>query len=166
MITSGGVSVGDYDYMSAALERIAADDPDEPLAGELVPGGDPSGEAALLRRRARAPRVRASGEPRVVAGELRTVRAAGAPHDDGAHRARSARRSPHAAEHAFRRKPDGKLHLDRVTVRVDDGRYVVASVGKQESNTLAATALADALVLLPDGEGVDEGDDVCVMLLD
>ena len=29
VITSGGVSVGDYDYVSAALERIAADDPDE-----------------------------------------------------------------------------------------------------------------------------------------
>ena len=28
VITSGGVSVGDYDYMSAALERIVADDPD------------------------------------------------------------------------------------------------------------------------------------------
>ena len=29
VITSGGVSVGDYDYMSATLERIAADDPDD-----------------------------------------------------------------------------------------------------------------------------------------
>ena len=31
---------------------------------------------------------------------------------------------------------------------------------------LAATAVADGLVLLPDGDGVDEGDDVRVMLLD
>ena len=28
IITSGGVSVGDYDYVSATLERLAADDPD------------------------------------------------------------------------------------------------------------------------------------------
>ncbi len=53
-----------------------------------------------------------------------------------------------------------------MTVRVEDGRYVVASVGKQESNALAATALADGLVLLPDGDGVGEGDEVTVMLLD
>ena len=69
------------------------------------------------------------------------------------------------AEHTLARKPDGKLHLDRVTVRVEDGRYVVASVGKQESNTLAATAMADGLALIPDGDGVSEGDDVRVMLL-
>ncbi len=55
VITSGGVSVGDYDYMSAALERIVADDAD-PRACRLVPGGDPSGEAAVLRLRTRADR--------------------------------------------------------------------------------------------------------------
>jgi molybdopterin molybdotransferase len=70
------------------------------------------------------------------------------------------------AEHSFARKPDGKLHFDRVRVWVEDGRYVVASVGKQESNALAATALADGLVLLPDGDGVDERNEVTVMLLD
>jgi molybdopterin molybdotransferase len=70
------------------------------------------------------------------------------------------------AEHAFTRKPDGKLHLDRVHVRVVDGRYAVTSVGKQESHTLSATAGADGLVLIPDGDGVGEGDDVTVMLLD
>ena len=70
------------------------------------------------------------------------------------------------AEHAFTRKPDGKLHLDRVHVRVIDGRYAVTSVGKQESHTLSATVGADGLVLIPDGDGVDEGDDVTVMLLD
>ncbi len=47
-----------------------------------------------------------------------------------------------------------------------DGRYAVTSVGKQESHTLSATAGADGLVLIPDGDGVDEGDDVTVMLLD
>ena len=31
---------------------------------------------------------------------------------------------------------------------------------------LAATAMADGLVLVPDGDGVGEGDDVRLMLLD
>ena len=71
------------------------------------------------------------------------------------------------AEHAMPRRLDGKLHLDRVQVRIDDdGRYVVASSGSQESNALAATANSNGLVLLPDGEGVDAGADVRVMLLD
>ena len=56
------------------------------------------------------------------------------------------------------RQPDGKLHLDRVVVRVDDGRYVARACGEQESNTLAATAVANGLVLLPDGDGVAAGD--------
>ena len=70
-------------------------------------------------------------------------------------------------EHAMPRRVDGKLHLDRVWVRIDgDGRYAVSSTGAQESNALAATAAANGLVLLPDGEGVDAGAEVRVMLLD
>ena len=57
-----------------------------PLTGRLVPGGDPSGEAALLRGRARPPGLRASGQPGLVARELRALRATGAPDDDGTHR--------------------------------------------------------------------------------
>ena len=46
--------------------------------------------------------------------------------DDGPHRAVPARWSPPAPSTRFARKLDGKLHLDRVVVDVDDGRYVVA----------------------------------------
>jgi molybdopterin biosynthesis enzyme len=66
----------------------------------------------------------------------------------------------------MRRRVDGKLHLDRVVVDVVDGVYVATAVRSQESNALAASAAANALALLPDGEGVDAGDPVRVMLLD
>ena len=66
----------------------------------------------------------------------------------------------------MRRRVDGKLHLDRVVVDVVDGRYVATGVRSQESNALAASAAANALALLPDGDGVAAGDDVTVMLLD
>ena len=36
------------------------------------------------------------------------------------------------------RRPDGKLHLDRVVVRYEDGRYVAERSGAQASNALAA----------------------------
>jgi molybdopterin biosynthesis enzyme len=70
------------------------------------------------------------------------------------------------AEQPMLRRPDGKLHLDRVRVRVDaDGCYRVTRSGAQASNALSAMAAADGLALLPDGEGVDAGGAVRVMLL-
>ena len=165
VITSGGVSVGDYDYMSAALERIAADDPDErarvdwyqvairpakPLCVAFVRGrpvfglpGNPVSSLVSFELFARPALLTMMGRTDCFRTEVLA-----------------------RAEHAMARKPDGKLHLDRVRVRIEDGAYVVASVGKQESNALAATASANGLVLLPDGDGVAEGDTVKVMLLD
>jgi molybdopterin molybdotransferase len=165
VITSGGVSVGDYDYVSAALEGIASDDPDrasrvdwfqvairpaKPLCFATVGGrpvfglpGNPVSSLVSYELFARPALLSMMGRHELFRAEV-TARAA----------------------HAFARKPDGKLHLDRVRVHVADGRYVATSVGKQESHTLAATASADGLALLPDGDGVDEGDDVTVMLLD
>src|SRR5207248_3311605 len=61
--------------------------------------------------------------------------------------------TPAVAAHDMRRRSDGKLHLDRVTLRRDEqGRLVAAGAGVQASNVLSAMALSDGLVLLPDGE--------------
>ena len=45
-----------------------------------------------------------------------------------------------------------------------DGRYVVRSAGGQGSHQLAVMAAADALVVLPDGDGVEAGAEVSVLL--
>jgi molybdopterin biosynthesis enzyme len=66
----------------------------------------------------------------------------------------------------LRRQADGKVHFVRVTGRfADDGRYHVEPVAAQGSHQLAATALADALVVLPDGDGVPAGTEVAVVML-
>jgi molybdopterin molybdotransferase len=165
VITSGGVSVGDYDYMSAALERIAADDPDpraavnwyqvairpaKPLCFAVVRGcpvfglpGNPVSSLVSFELFARPAILSMMGRRDPLPVELAAT-----------------------AEHPFTRKPDGKLHFDRVRVRVENGRYHVSSVGKQESHALSAAASADGLVLLSDGDGVAEGDEVRVILLD
>jgi molybdopterin biosynthesis enzyme len=70
------------------------------------------------------------------------------------------------AAHDMHRHKDGKLHLDRVRVHREDGRLLAESTGVQASNVLSAMALANALALIPDGEGVSAGDLVDVMLLD
>ena len=70
------------------------------------------------------------------------------------------------ADEELRRRPDGKLHLARVVATPgEDGRFHVRSSGGQASHQLSAMALANALALIPDGEGIDAGDSVTTMLL-
>ena len=63
------------------------------------------------------------------------------------------------------RHPDGKVHFARVVVEVADGRFRVRSAGGQGSHQLTAMAAADGLAILPDGDGVADGDQVEVLLL-
>jgi len=164
LLTSGGVSVGDFDYVSNALEHIATDDPDprarvdwyqvairpaKPLCFSFVRGtpvfglpGNPVSSLVSFEVFAR-PALRLLAGERDVEPQIVLA----------------------CAEEPMRRHPDGKLHLDRVSLRLVDGRYVASSVRAQASNALAATAGAQGLVLLPDGDGVDAGDDVMVQLL-
>ena len=65
----------------------------------------------------------------------------------------------------LRRRADGKTHFARVRVDYADGRYRVRSAGGQGSHQLSAMAAADALAVLPDGDGLDTGDDVSLLIL-
>lgn len=59
------------------------------------------------------------------------------------------------------RSPDGKLHLVRVTVQADSrGEYAVSSAGAQGSHQALALARAQALALVPDGLGIPADEDV------
>ncbi len=69
------------------------------------------------------------------------------------------------ARSAMPRRADGKLHLDRVRVWLDDGRYVCERAGAQASNVLSGMAAANGLALLGDGDGVEAGAEVRVLLL-
>ena len=109
--------------------------------------------------------VRAARQPGVVAGQLRAVRPARAAPDDGPDRLRSRPRCGRPPRTAFARRPDGKLHLDRVRVAVEDGRYVCERAGFQASNVLSGMAAANGLALIPDGDGVAAGEAVEVLLL-
>jgi molybdopterin molybdotransferase len=157
VLTSGGVSVGEFDYVKAALDRLGglrswqvAIKPAKPLAFGVVDGtpvfglpGNPVSSLVSFELFARPTLLQMMG-----------------------HEARFRPEVVATAGHAMARKPDGKLHLDRVRVRAEDGRYVATSTGDQASNVLSATAAANGLALLPDGDGVPEGGDVRVMRLD
>jgi molybdopterin molybdotransferase len=157
LLTSGGVSVGDYDYVKAALGRLGvlrwsqvAIRPAKPLAFGVVDGtpifglpGNPVSSLVSFELFARPALLQMAGHRAIHRPEVGAI-----------------------ADEPMHRRPDGKLHLDRVRVRVDDrGRYRVARTGAQSSNALSGMAAADGLALLPDGGGVDAGDEVRVMLL-
>ena len=57
----------------------------------------------------------------------------------------------------LRRRPDQKTHFARVNAAYDGNRWIVRSSGGQGSHQLAAMAWADALAVLPDGDGLGEG---------
>ena len=165
VITSGGVSVGDYDYVSAALEHLAGEDasgashvdwyqvaikPAKPLCFATIRGtpvfglpGNPVSSLVSFELFARPSLRKMMGHAQWFRPSV-TARL-----DD-----------------AMPRKADGKLYLDRVVVRWEHDGYRARAVRSQESNTLAASASANALALVPDGPGLPAGAVVDVVLLD
>ncbi len=159
VVTSGGVSMGDYDVIKLVLGRIAdmhwwqvAIRPAKPLAFGMLSGvpvfglpGNPVSSHVSYELFARPALLQMMGHAR----RFRPV-------------------TPAVAGHDMRRRSDGKLHLNRVSLRAEEGsgRLVAADAGGQASNVLSAMALSDGLALLPDGQGVAAGESVDVMRLD
>lgn len=156
VITSGGVSVGDYDYVKAALDRLGtlewnqvAIKPAKPLAFGVVDGlpvfglpGNPVSSLVSFELFARPALLQMGGHSRRFRPEVEAVAVSDMP-----------------------RRSDGKIHFDRVTLETVDGRFHAARVGSQASNVLSATAAADGFAVLPDGGGVQAGDAVRVVLI-
>jgi molybdenum cofactor synthesis domain-containing protein len=157
IVSSGGVSMGDYDVVKAVLGRIAdmtwmqiAIKPAKPFAFGTLDGvpvfglpGNPVSSMVSYELLARPALRRMMGHRDLARPSVVAVA------DDG-----------------LLRRSDGKIHLMRVTAGFgDDGRLHVHPVRAQGSHQLAATALADALAVVPDGDGVPAGGEVAVLLL-
>lgn len=149
LLTSGGVSMGDYDYVKAVLGRIAdmrwmqvAIKPAKPFAFGLIGDtpvfglpGNPVSSMVSYELFAR-PGLR-SMMGHAVLHRPRVVGVAG---------------------QDWRRGPDGKTHFVRVRIDTSDGDHAVVSAGGQGSHQLTAMAGADALAIVPDGDGFALGD--------
>jgi molybdopterin molybdotransferase len=165
VLSSGGVSMGDIDLVKVVLDRMGemrwmqvAIRPAKPLAfglvarpsGEPVPvfglPGNPVSSMVSFALFARPGLRRLAGHP---AERLHLPRL------------------PAVAAEPLARRPDGKVHFVRVVARADPGGgpLRVRSAGGQGSHQLGAMARADALAVLPDGDGVAAGDTVAVVLL-
>ena len=159
VLASGGVSMGDFDYVKVVLDRLSAGSmrwmqvairPAKPFAFGVIEGrpvfglpGNPVSSIVSFELFAR-PGLRAMmGHDQIDRVHVEAM-----------------------ADEDLRRRPDGKLHLARVIATPGaDGRFHVRSSGGQASHQLSAMALANALALLPDGDGVAAGESVTTMLL-
>tara|TARA_B100000470_G_C19453071_1_gene242448 strand:+ start:13 stop:462 length:450 start_codon:yes stop_codon:yes gene_type:complete len=148
--------MGDFDYVKVVLDRIGemrwmqvAIRPAKPLAFGLVDGvpvfglpGNPVSSMVSFELFAR-PALRAMS----------------------GHRDLDRPRVEAVMVGELRRRVDGKVHFGRVVVEYRDGRYLAWSAGGQGSHQLAAMATATGLAILPDGDGMSDGDEVEVILL-
>jgi molybdenum cofactor synthesis domain-containing protein len=158
LLTSGGVSMGDFDEVKAVLSELADDmrwmqisiRPAKPFAfgtvGSMPVFGLPGNPVSSL-----------------VSYELLARPALRKMMGFAAHQLDRPRLNATAAE-PLRRHPDGKIHFARVVVSVEDGSLVARSSGGQGSHQLAAMGAANALAVLPDGDGAATGDSVQVLV--
>jgi molybdopterin molybdotransferase len=162
LVTSGGVSVGDLDVVKLVLDDLSggtmrwmqvAIKPAKPLAfghlavtGTPVFGlpGNPVSAMVSFELFARPALRRMAGHLQLERSQLKA-----------------------RATADLHRKPDGKVHFVLAKVaRGVDGELEVGTAGGQQSHQLRALADTNALVVLPDGEGVKAGGAVEIMLLE
>ena len=157
IVSSAGVSMGDYDVVKAVLGRIAdmtwmqmAIKPAKPFAFGKLNGvpvfglpGNPVSAMVSFELMARPALRRMMGHRHLARLSIVAI-----------------------VDQDLSRNTDGKVHFMRVNGSFqDDGRYHVAPVGAQGSHQLAATANADAMAVVPDGDGVVAGGEVAVLVL-
>ena len=164
IVTSGGVSMGDYDVVKAVLSRIVemhwmqlAIKPAKPFAFGLLQSsndrrvpvfglpGNPVSSLVSFEILARPAIRKMAGHPELAWDRPLIIAIADSP---------------------IKRSSDGKVHYQRVIAHFkDDGRLHVDSVRSQGSHQLAASALANAIAVVPNGNGVEAGGEVPTILL-
>ena len=167
VITTGGVSMGDFDYVKVVLDRLGdmrwmqiAIRPAKPLAfgtiGSTPIFGLPGNPVSCMV----SFELFARPALRKMAGQAELHR----------------RRVSAIAAEPLHRRPDGKTHFTRVRWQWhesnegsgtggESGSYIVSSAGGQGSHQLSAMADANGLAVLPDGDGIPEGGKVELILL-
>lgn len=157
LITSGGVSVGEYDFVKEVQDELGVErkfwgvaiKPGKPLSfgvreGTLVFGvpGNPVAAMVSFELFIRPALLKLMGHQRV----LRSVRKAVLREDA--------------------RNRHGRVHVMRVRAWREGGRWIVSNTGPQGSGILRSMVLANGLVLVPEETGgLHAGDEVDLILL-
>jgi molybdopterin biosynthesis enzyme len=161
IISTGGVSVGDADFVKTVLADLVGDSarsmqvairPGKPFAFAVAPSsGTP------FFGLAGNPVSTLVGFELFVRPALRLL---------AGHAQLDRPTASMILDFPLPRRRDGKLHLVHVTARFeDDGRLHVTSDARRGSHLLNAVAHANALAMVPDGEGLEAGQEVRAMIL-
>ena len=160
IVTNGGISVGDYDFIKSVLAELGAREifwkvkqkPGGPLGFWLLDGkpvfGIPGNTVAAMvcmEEYVRPAFRKLMGHAKLLRPEVTGV-----------------------FEGAFRKTvQDGKVHLIRVRARPENGRLAVAPSGPQGSGILTSMLRSNALALVPaDALALKSGDEVSVHLVE
>jgi molybdopterin molybdotransferase len=155
IVTSGGVSVGDADYVAETLERTGtvgfwkvAMKPGRPLAFGRIDDamffglpGNPNSVMATFYQLVQPALLALAGMPEPEPPLT----------------------MPAISASALRKKPGRREFQRGVLSRSDDGRLIVRKTGQQGSGVLSSMAAANCFIVLPEDSGpVSEGDEVTV----
>jgi len=160
LVTNGGISVGDYDFIKSVLVELGAREvfwkvaqkPGGPLGFWLLDGkpvfGIPGNTVAAMvcmEEYVRPALRKLMGHAKLLRPEVTA-----------------------AFEGVFRKSaPDGKVHLIRVRARREANGIVVSPSGPQGSGILTSMLRSNALALVPaDATGLKMGDEVPVHLVE
>lgn len=157
LISSGGVSMGAFDFVKVVLDELGemrwmqiAIKPAKPMAFGFVDDmpvfglpGNPVSSMVSFELFARPALRKMAGHPRIDRPWVQAI----------------------ASEDLLRR-PDGKTHFARVIAEYVDGAYRLRFAGGQGSHQLRAMADANALAVVPDGDGVEAGGIITAILLE
>jgi len=161
IISTGGVSVGDADFVKSVLAELCGENarsmqvairPGKPFAFGVDPSGTPFfGLAGNPVSTLVGFELFVRPALRLLAGYAELDRPT----------------ISMVLDCPLPRRRDGKLHLVHVMAKVhDDGRIHVEHVARQASHLLSAIAQSNALAMVPDGDGLDVGAMVPAMILD
>lgn len=158
IVTSGGVSVGEYDLVKKVLGDLGAETkfwkvrmkPGKPLAFGTIGGkpvfglpGNPVSVIVSFEQFVRPAILKMSGRRRLKKPILSAV----------------------ITEHV--EKPTDRVHLIRAAVRREGDRYTASPTGPQGSGILRSLTSAQGLIVLPvETSSVEAGETVRVMMLD
>lgn len=157
ILSSGGVSMGAFDYVKVILDELGemrwmqiAIKPAKPFAFGCIGDtpvfglpGNPVSSMVSFEVLARTALERMAGNASADLDLLWAV-----------------------SEDSLGHGADGKTHLLRVEGRRDDqGQWRVRRAGGQGSHQLTAMARANALAFSPDGQAIEPGDNVQILLL-
>jgi molybdopterin molybdotransferase len=155
--TSGGVSVGDFDFTKAIVQELSLGNarwmqiairPAKPFAFGVLNGaaffglpGNPVSALVSFELLMKPALAKMAGKSRQMPQFIGAV-----------------------AQYSYKRSIDGKTHYIRGVISINDDQMTVTPLPKQSSHNLNEMSQSNCLIEVPDSEGFEAGETVRVLL--